>query len=168
MRPRTDEILLSLLWTFEHHIAPEVQSDFAKSLTLTMSNLLQHVHLRVQFAGEYLHAERSELRELLTDVATYLREGGEPDFPDLAEEITQALAATEDDGCYPSEQRLVAALTTLRGALSRALIGLQQARSELGSSAAYQRIRSDIRQHLARTLEREGRLIEPAFTRDRR
>lgn len=168
MRPRTDEILLSLLWTFEKHIAPEVQSDYAKSLTLTMGNLIDHVRLRVRHEGELMYEERAEIRRLLSVIAAFARSISGPEWATLVQAIEDALQGTASGAAYLSTIRLTEQLTVLRAALSRALVQLQDGRPNLESLPDYRRIRADIRQHLARTLDREGSLIEPAFVRDRR
>jgi len=170
MRPRTDEILKSLLWTFEEYIAPETTSPYAQSLALTMKNLLRHVLLRVQLEGDLLFADNRELRALLERIVRFIANRQQPDkFADVRAEIQVVLGKTYYGAdVYPSVARLVDEATDLRWALTHAITALQAARSVLGDEPEYQALRQAIRDYLGHQLEREGRMIEPAFIDQRR
>ena len=77
MRPRTDEILKSLFWTFEEYIAPEVTSAYAKSLVLTMNNLFRHVLLRVELEGDLLFEDNRDLRGVLAQIPEFIDQQGD-------------------------------------------------------------------------------------------
>lgn len=171
MRPRTDEILKSLLWTFDEWIVPDVTTPYAKSLTLTMGNLLRHVILRVELEGDLLFEDNRDLRAVLGEVGGFI-EGLKP-VPDglsgTGAEIAAALGQEYHGGdVYPSVARLVEEATALRWVLVHAIDALQGARDALSDDSAYLAARQAIRDYLGRQLDREGTMIEPAFTADRR
>ncbi len=168
MRPRTDEILRSLLWTFDEWIEPETTTPFARSLALTMGNLMRHVILRVELEGDLLFEDNRELRQLLARIAGYAQ-GEDRGLAALGDRISGALAARYWGGdVYPSVARLVEEATALRWALTDAIRELQARRARLGESQDYRDVRRDIRDYLGRQLDREGKMIEPAFVGERR
>lgn len=171
MRPRTDEILKSVLWTFDEWIVPDVTTPYAKSQTLTMGNLMRHVILRVELEGDLLFEDNRDLRDVLARSGEYI-DGLEPGSDALRKagsEITEALAKSFHGGdVYPSVARLIEEATALRWALSHAIETLQGVRDTLAGDAAYTQARQSIRDYLGRQLDREGQMIEPAFTADRR
>ena len=167
MYPRTDHVLKSLFWTFEEYIAPEVTSDYARSLVLTMNNLFRHVLLRVDLEGDLLFADNRELRALLAEVATFMAEHDAAG--DVHAGILESLQHNYyGDDVYPSVARLVEEANSLRFQLSEAISTLQALRSTLGDRKDYQATRKVIRAYLGRQLDREGQMIEPAFTGQRR
>ncbi|MBI1179426.1 MAG: hypothetical protein GC201_02645 [Alphaproteobacteria bacterium] len=171
MRPRTDEILRSVLWTFDEWIVPEATTPFAKSLTLTMGNLLRHVTLRVELEGDLLFEDNRELRAVLGRVADYAERATVEQLAlgDLCMHLNVVLGRTFWGGdVYPSVARLVEEAMALRGALSDALRVFLARRDVLRDDAGYQVLRREIRDYLGRQLQREGQMIEPAFTADRR
>ena len=68
MRPRADEVLTSVIATIDEYIAPDLTSPFAKSLVLTVKNLLNHVKLRVEREGPALFEDNRELSMPLTQI----------------------------------------------------------------------------------------------------
>lgn len=162
LRPRSDEILQSVLWSFEEFIVPELEDEYAISVSHTIVNLLRHLALRVELEPPALYAGNSELRELLGDVAAYARGEG---AGELVAEIETALVAAAPARDYPSASRLADDALALRGALDRAIRGLQAAPSE---SAEYLTLRARIREWIGRALEREAEWIVPAFRGIRR
>jgi hypothetical protein len=161
LRPRSDEILRSVLWSFEEFIAPELSDPYAVSVGHTITNLLRHLALRVELEPPALFAGNSELRALLADIAGYARAAGPEELADDLERTLGATPASE----YPSASRLVDDALALRAALDRAIRSLQAAPSE---SEEYQALRARVRDWIGRALAREAEWIVPAFSGIRR
>jgi hypothetical protein len=161
LRPRSDEILRSVLWSFEEFIAPELSDPYAISVGHTITNLLRHLALRVELEPPALFAGNAELRELLADIAGYARAAGQAE---LADDLERTLAQ-QPASDYPSVSRLTDDALALRGALDRAIRALQAAPSE---SEAYLDVRARIREWIGRALAREAEWIVPAFSGVRR
>ena len=162
LRPRSDEILASVLWSFEEFIVPELSDPYAVSVGHTITNLLRHLALRVELEPPALFAGNAELRELLADVVGYARTAG---LSELAEDLETTLAAASLASDYPSVSRLTDDALALRGALDRAIRALQAAPSE---SPEYVELRARIREWIGRALAREAAWIVPAFSGIRR
>lgn len=161
LRPRSDEILASVLWSFEEFIVPELSDPYAISVGHTITNLLRHLALRVELEPPALFAGNAELRELLADIAGYARAAGPAE---LADDLGRTLAATPASD-YPSVSRLVDDALALRGALDRAIRALQAAP---GDSEEYLNLRARVREWIGRALAREAEWIVPAFSGIRR
>ena len=161
LRPRSDEILRSVLRSFEEFIVPELSDPYAISVGHTITNLLRHLALRVELEPPALFAGNAELRALLTDIAGYARAAGPRE---LADDLDQTLAATPASH-YPSASRLADDALALRGALDRAIQALQAAPSD---SEEYLDLRTRIREWIGRALAREAEWIVPAFSGIRR
>ncbi|MGB3411782.1 MAG: hypothetical protein WBA45_11340 [Microthrixaceae bacterium] len=168
VHPRTDELIESIRWSFENFVMPDLDDEYAISVAHTIRNLLKHVSLRIQFEGPALDAHRRELRGLLSEIRDYAASevaalGGLPG------EIDAALVEDGDDDCpLPGVIDLGEKVISLRWALDRALRALQAARSEIGDDERYVAIRQEIRECLARQLEREDAWMTPAFSGRRR
>jgi len=162
LRPRSDEILRSVLWSFEEFIVPELSDPYAISVGHTITNLLRHLALRVELEPPALFAGNVELRELLADVAGYARADG---LTELAEDLETTLAAAAPASEYPSMSRLTDDALALRGALDRSIRALQAAPSD---SDDYVELRARIREWIGRALAREAEWIVPAFSGIRR
>ena len=108
MYPDVDDLLASILDTFERHIAPEVRDEYAASLSLTVAELLRSVRVRVALEGEALWTDNAELAALLSELR--------PQVPGEVAEIIDAALAVTIDG-YPSVPRLRAQAVPLRAAL---------------------------------------------------
>jgi hypothetical protein len=171
MRPRTDEIVSSIVRTYEDYVLPEVEEPYARSLALTLANLLRLVKLRIEQEGPMLFADNQDLRETLAVVAAYL--GSEPELNarfagcrDEIEAVLQREFRRMDE--YPTLQSVDEEAAELRWPLQHAIRALETARGDLGASEGYQSVRERIRQYLRRSIERDGNLIIPAFTGERR
>lgn len=162
LRPRSDEILASVLWSFEEFIAPELSDPYAVSVGHTITNLLRHLALRVELEPPALFAGNAELRGLLAGIAGYARAG---DLTELASDLETTLAAATPASDYPSVSRLTDDALALRAALDRAIRALQAAPSE---SEEYLEVRARIREWIGRALAREAEWIVPAFSGIRR
>lgn len=170
MRPRADEILHSVIATYEEYVLPEVRDPFARSVALTTANLLRHVNLRIQHEGPALAADNAELRALLAVVRSFLHDvGGEGDVTSLLVDLDAiGDARTTGPAAYPTLTDLIDDATDLRWLLQRAIRLLEGRRAELEPNPAYGPLRRDIRRYLRASLEREGALVVPAFTGERR
>lgn len=169
MRPRADEVMDSIIWTFDQHVLPAVEGALPKSLALTMSNLLRHVRIRMEQEAPALLADNADLREVLGSIASFIerQSPGPQSLAALSESLTHA-SLTRDSADYQSLNVISAQAQQLRGVLDDALRALQEAREALGDTAEYQALRSQIREYLARQLERESAWIKDAFTNARR
>ena len=66
--PDVDDLLASILDTFERYVAPAVDDEYAASLCLTIGQLLRSVRARVAQEGDALAADNAELRALLGEL----------------------------------------------------------------------------------------------------
>lgn len=174
MRPRADEILRSVVATYEEYILPEVSEPFARSIALTLANLMRHVALRIEQEGPDLDADNEELRQLLSRLHRYCCSAGEDRLADLerwiADVSTPAGVSTPGapGPAYRNLADLIDEATELRWVLQKGIRLLESLRPELGGSPEYEEIRSAIRRYLKSSLAREMALIVPAFTGERR
>lgn len=173
MRPRADEVLRSVIWTYDTYLAPQVEEPLARSLSLTVGNLLRHVLVRVEREGAILFEDNRALRELLDSIRAFLRSPAAVDAavggPDLLDEIDGVLAGEyHGPDVYPSLALLAEEAADLRGAADRALRALRAARPALGDDEDYRATRAAIRVYLRDHLLREMPLVAEAFTGDRR
>lgn len=169
MRPRADEVLQSIIWTYDEHILPNVQGDFPKSLALTVSNLLRHVALRMEHEAPALIEDNAEVRAVLGEIAAYASTlTAAPDsLQALLPTLTDASEAKSSDG-YISLIALAEEAETLRTLLDTALKALQDYRDALAGDAQYQAVRDRIRTYLNNQIKRQSLWIRDAFTVDRR
>jgi len=108
IHPDVDDVLASVIDTFERYIAPAVDDEYAKSLSLTVAELLRSMRARVAHEGEALYDDNAELRALLATL--------HPMVPtDVQAEIDTALAHRVEG--YPSVPRLQQEALALRAAL---------------------------------------------------
>jgi hypothetical protein len=169
MRPRADEMLRSVIATFDEYVAPDVSDPFAKSLALTISNLMRNVALRIDQEGQSLFDDNREVRAVLEGVHSYFETAVGGRFDAQAKEIADALTREHyGPGVYPSLALVTEEATDLRWALQHAIRALESARPDLGAQPDYQELRRGIRRYLRASLEREMPFIVPAFTGERR
>ena len=169
MRPRADEVMQSIISTYDEHILQNVQGDLPKSLALTVSNLLRHVALRMEREGPALVEDNAELCEVLGKIGIYISSlKPAPDsLRQLQSAIHDAANATPVNG-YVGLVALTEEAEKLRTLLDNALKALQEQRSTLGDSAEYQAVRNRIRDYLNHQNKRESQWIREAFTIERR
>ena len=168
LRPRADEILNSVLYSFEEFIVPELEEPYAVSVGHTIRNLLRYVALRIELEPAALFTGNEEMRAVLRDIAAYASSTESAALADVPADIATSLAAAEPQTPYPSLATLSAHAVVLRGVLDRTIRALQAARTELGSDATYLELRGRIRACLALQLEREAEWTAPAFSGIRR
>jgi hypothetical protein len=165
MRPTADEVMETVLATFDEHILPNVAEGLPSSLAITTRNLLRHVQLRMKLEAKALWRDNGELGALLAAVADYA--AATADLTDLAAEIGRDVAAARPTG-FQDLADLASEAEQLRWTLTRAIERLQQARPAHRDEAAYTNLREQIRTYLRHQLEREAAWIEPAFVGPRR
>ena len=169
MRPRADEVMQSIIATYDEHILPNVQGELPKSLALTVSNLLRHVALRMEREAPALVEDNAELREVLLAISAYVSS-----LPAAPEALKQLLSPIKDAvnvapvTGYIGLNALVEEAGKLRALLDAALKALQAQRETLGDTVEYQVIRKRIRDYLNNQIKRESQWIREAFTIERR
>lgn len=173
MRPTQAELLESVSRTIDEYIAPEVTSEMARSLLLTIRYLLHQTGCRVSSEAEGSWEQAVHLRATLERVAAFLaptnggadRGGRDP----LAAEVAEALERTSrppDE--YPSLALLTEETTELRRILDVVIRELDSRARRGTERDRYDRIRSDIRDCLRHQLETEERWMMRGYAFDRR
>lgn len=169
LRPRSDEILTSVLASFEEVIVPELQDAYAVSMGHTIVNLLRHLSLRVQLEGPALYEGNRELRSVLADVRAVARRSTLPEVRGLVPVVSDALESTSrDPEGYPSVVELTEDAVVLGTCLDDCVRVLQWAARSEGADVEQTRVRRRIRDCLAAQLARESTWVEPAFRGSRR
>lgn len=169
LRPRSDEILASILASFEEVIVPELQDAYAVSMGHTIVNLLRHLCLRVQLEGPALYVGNRELRSVLSDVRAVAAHAASPEVTALVQTVSDALVSTtRDPDDYPSVADLTEDAVVLGTCLDHCIRVLQQAARSSGADEEQTRVRRRIRDCLADQLTRESTWVEPAFRGTRR
>jgi hypothetical protein len=163
MRPRADEVMQSITWTFEKHIVPDLTDPLARSLCLTMSYLLRQVELRIRLEGPALHADIREARKTLASVQTLLAQApaasSEPALSGLANEIAEALGRVyRSPDEYPVVESLLGEAEAMNWALVHA-IKVLDATGERFPQHLYGQVRDEIRAYMAHQLERQARYV---------
>jgi hypothetical protein len=168
MRPRADEVMQSIIWTYDEHILPNVQGALPKSLALTISNLLRHVSLRMEREAPALIEDNTELREVLGEVSRYIAsiKSVPESLRQLQDTLDQAAVAATVSG-YVSLNALTEEAEKLRTQLDVVLKALQQHRKTL-DSPEYKAVRIRIRDYLNNQIKRQSLWIREAFTIERR
>jgi|TARA_B100000315_G_C14566127_1_gene583053 hypothetical protein len=164
MRPRADEILRSIAWTFDRYISPDLHDPFAQSLGLSIGYLLRSVEQRIQHEGPALwecnRAIRMPLELVRELIAGSARARAESVFTDLLGEIDAALGKEyRDPDDYPTLESLTDEAVGLRWPLTHAIEALQQ-HPEAFDEIQYTRTRAEIRDYLKLQLEREAAYVQ--------
>lgn len=169
MRPRADEVMQSIIWTYDEHILPNVQGDLPKSLALTVSNLLRHVMLRMEREAPALIEDNAELREVLAQISGYIASLPAP--PQALQQLQPALIKQSKAAVvngYLSPLALTEEAEGLRALLDTTLKALQEQRATLGGAPEYKAVRNRIRAYLNNQIKRQSLWIREAFTIERR
>jgi hypothetical protein len=171
MKPTTPEIIDSIIWSLQTYVQPEIQSPFAESVLKTVENLLRHIRLR---EGRELPLLVTDVRDL-EDVLGQLRNGllGHAALSAaLGGELSRvgaALAARTDyPEALPSVPELNERMLQLRSLLDELLKSMSRLREVYAGDSSYEASRQLVRGYIARSLQRDGELITPAFTGGRR
>jgi hypothetical protein len=165
MRPTAIEVMDAVIATFDEQIAPNVSGELAQSLSLTMSNLLRNVRLRMELEAPALAEDNADLFAVLQQVEAYARTRADMQ-PLLGGRFQEAIAQPPRAEAFL--QNVTAEAEALRWALSDAIERLQAVRSARGDEPDYKALRENIRTYLERSLGREAPWIEKAFTGPRR
>jgi hypothetical protein len=152
--PDVDDLLASILDTFERYVAPAVDDEYAVSLCLTIGQLLRSVRARIAHEGDALAADNAELRTLLHELRPVL-DGATPAATALTEVDTRALAPDQ----YVDPGLLRAESARLRGLLVTCIEALPDRE---------QPERAAIREYLRHHLDRQRPWLVDAFTGPRR
>ena len=163
MRPRADEVMQSITWTFETHIVPDLTDPLARSLCLTMSYLLRQVELRIRLEGPALHADIREVRQTLAAVQRLLRAtpaaSTEPALSGLDQEIAATLERVyRSPDEYPVVESLMNEAEAMNWALVHAIRILDETRERF-LQVPYQQVRDEIRACMAHQLERQATYV---------
>ena len=163
MRPRADEIVQSITWTFEEHIVPDLKDPLAKSLSLTLGYLLRHVEQRIRDEGPALHADIREIRQALRSVQDLLQRTpaivSDPDLSRLSQEIAAVLGRQyrlPDE--YPRVESLMDEADALGWVLVQVIKALEGAKDKF-PEAPYRTVRQEIRTYLANHLRRQAAYV---------
>ncbi len=164
MRPRADELVHSIAWTFDRYITSDLSDPFSKSLALSIGYLLRSVEQRIQHEGPALWACNREIRSPLRSVQSLIESTPtartELAFAGLSKEIDAALSKVyrgADD--YPTLESLTDEATELRWPLVHAIEALHKSPA-LFDASEYQRVRGEIRTYLKHQLEREAVYVQ--------
>lgn len=168
MTPTIDQVIDSVITSLHEHVHPNVTDPYAKSVLLTIDNLLRHVALRAAHESELLAEDNRDLAEVLERMVSLLAgvaDGGQT----LAAERGRVRSALEAPAAgFPSPESLSLRAIELRTRLDELLAALIEARDRIGDHPDHVRARSLAREYLARMLTRNAALIDPAFVSDRR
>lgn len=149
MRPLPEELLTDIRWTLDHVIRPALEDgSYAAEQAQLMSNLLEHLRLRVVAEFDLLIEDCADIRQTL---------GRGPLPPHLKQELDLVPDRAEAVG-----------LETLRGdndrlrEVLRAAIGHLEPRADQGDQEANAFL-VEIRALLRRQLDRERQVIGPGY-----
>jgi hypothetical protein len=161
LNPTPSQILRTIEATLVDVVEPAAASTAARSALATIGHLLRHVILYVEQGGQILSSDIADSYALLDKLgAYYTRNGNDAQLWRITDALTQADHRAENSLSLDAMGQRAA---ILRQAVQDALIDLQQHRSERAGEPAYDTIRNDIRDYLARQLTAEAALIHPAF-----
>ena len=162
MRPRADEVLNSVIWSFDTYITPELEEPFNHSLALTIGNMLRNVLERIESEGQALFDSNRELESILLVAKNYITNNTDASknnelkiLPARIEEAIEKQFWTEEE--YPSLERVTEKATLLRASLVEVIEGLQNAKNDLGEDEEYKELRVQIRHYLKNQLAREAK-----------
>ena len=162
MRPRADEVLNSVIWSFDTYITPELEEPFNHSLALTIGNMLRNVLERIESEGQSLFDSNRELESVLLTAKNYINKNTDASknndlkiLPARIEEAIEKQFWTEEE--YPSLERVTEKATLLRASLVEVIEGLQNAKNDLGEDEEYKELRVQIRHYLKNQLAREAK-----------
>lgn len=149
MRPLPEELLADIRWTLDHVIRPELEDgSYAAEQAQLMSNLLEHLRLRVA----------AEFDLLVEDCADIRRTLGRGRLPG---ELRRELDLVTDRADAVGLETLRRDNDRLRRVLQAAVGRLEQ-RADQGDQEA-DAFLAEIRSLLRRQLDRERRIIGPGY-----
>ncbi len=162
MRPRADEVLNSVIWSFDTYITPELEEPFNHSLALTIGNMLRNVLERIESEGQSLFDSNRELESVLLTAKNYINKNTDASknnelkiLPARIEEAIEKQFWTEEE--YHSLERVTEKATLLRASLVEVIEGLQNVKNDLAEDEEYKELRVQIRHYLKNQLAREAK-----------
>lgn len=168
MTPTIAQVLDSVSASIHEHVSPNVTDPYARSVLLTIDNLLRYAALRAEREAELLAEDNEDLAGVLGRMITLL----DADAP-LSAELDAAIAAVRAEieapvPGFPSIAKLSQRAIRLRSRLDELLAVLIAARERLDARPAYRDARGLARDYLGRMLLRNAAVVDPAFVSDRR
>ena len=166
MRPTINDILSSVLWTFERKIMPSLEGDDARSAAFTVRNLISYCINSSKFERENLLTDRAELALLLRAISDLFKNAASS-FGEAAK-ITSLCALALAPVQESDDDPLVVEVAAMTASLDAILSLLQREAGHLSGVEGYSKLRSEIRDYLTRQLDRQGAIISESFTGPRR
>lgn len=161
LNPTPTQILRNIETTLAEVVEPAVIATTARSALATIGHMLRHVILSIEQGGQILSDDMADATALLERLSAYYAAAGDDE---QVSRIGDALArAKPQPATFHSLAAMAERVAILRQAVQDALIDLQTQRDEQAGSPAYDAIRQDVRDYLARQLSAEAALIHPAF-----
>lgn len=161
LNPTPTQILRNIENTLVEVVEPAVTSTTARSAIATIGHLLRHVILYVEQGGQILTDDMADAYALLDQLTSYYTlDANDALLRQIADAVAQADKLAEN--CLSLDDMAERA-AILRQAVQDTLIDLQQQRTERAGDPAYDAIRQNVRDYLARQLTAEAALIHPAF-----
>ncbi len=168
MTPTVAQILDSVSASLDEHVRPVVTDPYARSVLLTIDNLLRYAAIRAEREAELLAEDNDDLAAVLARMAALLAaDASQSAALAAALAATHAEIGTAVEG-FPSVARLSQRATRLRTRLDELLAALIAAREPLGQQPGCREARNLARDYLSRMLRRNAALVDPAFVSDRR
>lgn len=162
--PSAIDVLISVENTLEKVVRPRLVGTTERSALASIGHLLRHARLRIETEGQNCLEDIADLERLLTSGRDYCRKLATPQAAACVQAIEAAInRPPRSASVYPTLERLSAEVSLLRGALQTLLDFLVSIRVQQQSSSDYQELRQGIRRQMAAEIEREAKLIDPAF-----
>jgi len=157
--PTQSEVLDSIAFTLDEHLAPEITSELGRSMVLTIRYLLHQTAARIEHEGEVLWEQALDLRRTLAEVAALVDD-------ELGATITARLEQLRrPEAAYPSLAALDEETAALRGIVDLVIVELDRP-SAPGPHDGVPRVL--LRGCLRRQLEAEGHWMLTGYAAPRR
>jgi hypothetical protein len=168
MTPTIAQVIDSVITSIDQHVRPDVTDPYARSVLLTIDNLLRHVAIRAEHEAEMRSEDNEDLADVLGRMVTLLAgDAGILEHLETQIRATRTELEVREQG-FPAPRRLSLRSMRLRARLDELLAALIAGRDRFGQRPACGEARALAHAYLARTLTRDGALIDPAFVSDRR
>ena len=148
MRPLPEEVIADVRWTLDNVLHPALDDGFAVEQAQLMSNLLEHVRLRLVLEPRLVREDTEDIRRTL----------GGLDLPRDLRTVLDTVPAGQTVGDVAD---LRARTEQLRGVLARCVAELEAA-AEDGDAQADAAL-PDVRLLLRRQLDRERQMLGPGY-----
>lgn len=145
-------------------VRPHVTDASALSALATILPMLRHVAVRIADEGQILTDDIGDLQSLLGDAIEYLRSCTDEEAAVLRSRTEDARAKSIGVGAgYENLVVLAERAGGLREALQHVIRYLHDQARKGSVDAGHESLRASVRRYLARQIDAESRLIEPAF-----